>query len=78
MRECGSSGYAVAVVSGLCFINYIFIMPTIGFDCGGSIRIPASMCGIHGVGGTCGRSPIDIGGRKKQMISIPIYGMIIK
>eukprot|EP00606_Chrysophyceae_sp_TOSAG23-5_P001216 GSChrysophyteH2.ASY1.ANO1.150.1 assembled CDS len=55
-RYCGgsSSGSAVAVASGL--------MPlAIGFDGGGSIRIPASMSGVHGLGVTFGRIPFDVG-----------------
>ncbi len=55
-RYCGgsSSGSAVAVASGL-------IPAAIGFDGGGSVRIPASMSGIHGLGVTFGRVPFDIG-----------------
>eukprot|EP00606_Chrysophyceae_sp_TOSAG23-5_P001189 GSChrysophyteH2.ASY1.ANO1.1659.1 assembled CDS len=38
------------------------LMPAaIGFDGGGSIRIPASMSGVHGLGVTFGRVPFDIG-----------------
>jgi Asp-tRNA(Asn)/Glu-tRNA(Gln) amidotransferase A subunit family amidase len=49
-----SSGSAVAVASGL--------MPaTIGGDGGGSIRIPASMMGVHGLATTNGRIPASYG-----------------
>jgi Asp-tRNA(Asn)/Glu-tRNA(Gln) amidotransferase A subunit family amidase len=47
-----SSGSAVAVATGLVPI-------AIGFDGGGSIRIPASMSGVHGLATTFGRIPFD-------------------
>lgn len=55
-RYCGgsSSGSAVAVSSGI-------VPVAIGFDGGGSIRIPGSMSGVHGLGVTFGRIPFDVG-----------------
>jgi Asp-tRNA(Asn)/Glu-tRNA(Gln) amidotransferase A subunit family amidase len=47
-----SAGSAVAVATGLVPI-------AIGFDGGGSIRIPAALCGIHGLATTFGRIPFD-------------------
>lgn len=47
-----SSGSAVAVASGL-------VPVAIGFDGGGSIRIPAALSGIHGLATTFGRIPYD-------------------
>jgi len=47
-----SSGSAVAVATGL-------VPVAIGFDGGGSIRIPATMSGVHALATTFGRIPFD-------------------
>jgi Asp-tRNA(Asn)/Glu-tRNA(Gln) amidotransferase A subunit family amidase len=46
-----TGGGAAAVVSGLCFLS-------LGADGGGSIRIPASLCGAYGIKPSFGRVPV--------------------
>jgi amidase len=47
-----SSGSASAVAGGVCGL-------ALGTDCAGSVRIPASYCGIFGMRPTHGRVPVD-------------------
>ena len=47
-----SSGSASAVAADLADV-------ALGTDCGGSIRIPASFCGLYGMRPTHGRVPVD-------------------
>ncbi len=47
-----SSGSAAAVAAGACDF-------ALGSDTGGSVRVPASLCGIYGIRTTHGRLPVD-------------------
>jgi amidase len=52
----GSSGGEAALVAAKGSILGI------GTDIGGSIRIPASLCGLYGLNPSCGRQPYERGG----------------
>ncbi len=60
-----SSGSASAVASGLCDT-------ALGSDTGGSVRVPASFCGIHGIRPTWGR--LDLSGLMAQAPSSDTAG----
>lgn len=66
-RYCGgsSSGSAAAVSAGLCPIS-------IGGDAGGSIRVPASLCGVVGLKPTYGL--LDTSGFLPQTCSVGVPG----
>ena len=61
-----SSGSAVSVATGL-------VPAAIGFDGGGSIRVPCAMSGLHGLGGTFGRIPFDADSVHSTMIKVCNY-----
>jgi amidase len=60
-----SSGSASAVAGGLCDT-------ALGTDTGGSVRVPASFCGLHGIRPTHGR--LDLAGMMKQAPSSDTTG----
>jgi len=60
-----SSGSASAVAQGLCDA-------ALGTDTGGSVRVPASFCGLHGIRPTHGR--LDLGGMMTQAPSSDTTG----
>jgi amidase len=60
-----SSGSASAVAQGLCDA-------ALGTDTGGSVRVPASFCGLHGIRPTHGR--LDLGGMMPQAPSSDTAG----
>lgn len=60
-----SSGSAVAVAAGLCDT-------ALGTDTGGSVRVPASFCGLYGIRPTHGR--IDVTGMMSQAPSSDTTG----
>jgi amidase len=60
-----SSGSASAVAQGLCDT-------ALGTDTGGSVRVPASFCGLYGIRPTHGR--LDLGGMMRQAPSSDTTG----
>ena len=60
-----SSGSAVAVAAGLCDT-------ALGTDTGGSVRVPASFCGLYGIRPTHGR--LDLAGMMRQAPSSDTTG----
>src|SRR5580692_439072 len=60
-----SSGSAVAVAAGLCDT-------ALGTDTGGSVRVPASFCGLYGIRPTHGR--LDLAGMMSQAPSSDTTG----
>ena len=62
-----SSGSAAAVAGGL--VDF-----ALGTDTGGSVRVPASFCGLHGLRTTHGR--VDLAGMMPQAPSIRHCGLV--
>src|SRR5205085_7525709 len=62
-----SSGSAAAVAGGLCDT-------ALGTDTGGSVRVPASFCGLYGIRPTHGR--IDVSGMLPQAPSSDTTGWL--
>src|ERR1700704_5405728 len=60
-----SSGWAAAVAAGLCDT-------ALGTDTGGSVRVPASFCGLYGIRPTHGR--LDLSGMMPQAPSSDTTG----
>lgn len=60
-----SSGSAAAVAAGLCSV-------ALGTDTGGSVRVPASFCGLYGIRPTQGR--LDLSGMMPQAPSSDTTG----
>ncbi|KAL1507732.1 hypothetical protein AB1Y20_007345 [Prymnesium parvum] len=60
-----SSGSAVAVATGL-------VPMAVGFDGGGSVRIPAALSGVHGLAATFGRIPFRFGGMSSMFHAGPL------
>ncbi len=64
-----SSGSAAAVAAGLCDT-------AIGTDTGGSVRVPASFCGLYGIRPTHGR--LDLSGMMRQAPSSDTTGWLAR
>src|ERR1700741_2942271 len=64
-----SSGSAAAVAAGLCDT-------ALGTDTGGSVRVPASFCGLYGIRPTHGR--IDVSGMMPQAPSSDTTGWLAR
>jgi amidase len=64
-----SSGSAAAVAAGLCDF-------AIGTDTGGSVRVPASFCGLYGIRPTHGR--LDLAGMMAQAPSSDTAGWLAR
>ena len=64
-----SSGSAAAVAGGLCDL-------ALGTDTGGSVRVPASFCGLYGIRPTHGR--LDLGGMVGQAPSSDTAGWLAR